>query len=319
MNLLVTGGAGYIGSVVTARLLETGHAVTVLDDLSQGHANAVPPGATLLAGRIHDAASVLSGARVDAVIHLAASSIVSEPIAPPELYEENNVEGTRRLCDAMRAAGVCLLVFSSSAAVYGEPEAGRIDESVEEAPVNPYGSSKLAVDRDLARRAAAGGLGSISLHYFNVAGADGPYGERHHPETHLIPLALEAVLLIRPALVVYGDDYPTPDGTCIRDYVHVLDIADAHLLALEALEPGRHEVLNLGNGDGFSVRDVVDTVCAVTGRSLPVTIGLRRTGDPAMLVADPGRARSRLGWSPSRPKLGQIVEDEWQFAAGARR
>ena len=296
MNLLVTGGAGYIGSCVAARLVEEGHTVTILDDLSTGHRDAVPQGAQFVEGRIHDAGDVLRGGGFDAVVHLAAFSLVSESVAHPDRYEENNVAGTAKLCDAMRSAGVDRIVVSSSAAVYGEPASSPIDESTEAVPVNPYGRSKLAVDRDLTVRARASGLGAISLRYFNVAGAYGRYGERHDPETHLIPLALDVASGHRSELVVYGSDYPTPDGTCVRDYVHVLDIANAHLLALHALEPGRHEIVNLGNGSGFSVEEVLDAVRSVTGQAIPVVLG-------SASRRRPGSSRRVQRACPSRPSM----------------
>jgi len=318
VNLLVTGGAGYIGSVVSARLVEEGHHVTVLDDLSTGHRDAVPPDARFVEGRVHDAAGVLLDGDFDAVVHLAAFSLVSESVAHPERYFENNVVGTSLLCDAMRLAGVRGIVASSTAAVYGEPAHSPIDEESETSPVNPYGSSKLAVDRDLSERASVEGLAAVSLRYFNVAGAYGPYGERHHPETHLVPIALEAAKGLRKELVVYGTDYPTPDGTCVRDYIHVADVADAHLLALAALRPGHHEIVNLGNGAGFSVREVLDAVGEVTGRPLRTIDGERRAGDPAVLVASRERARERLGWVPKRPGIVAMVADAWRLVDGER-
>lgn len=315
MNILVTGGAGYIGSVVTVRLLEEGHSVTVLDDLSTGHRDAVPEGARFVQGRVQEAGAVLARTSFDAVIHLAAFSTVADSVAHPERYEENNSIGSFRLLDAMADAGVRRIVFSSTAAVYGEPAAVPVEEEAPEVPLNPYGASKLAVDRELARRARTSGLAAISFRYFNVAGAYGGYGERHDPETHLIPLALETARGRQAQLVVYGSDYATPDGTCIRDYVHVSDVAEAHLLALPTLTAGRHDIINLGNGSGFSVRQVIDVVTEVTGRPLPVAIGARRAGDPAVLVASSSRAHDRLGWSPRRPDLLTIVRDAWSFAS----
>ncbi|HUZ20582.1 MAG TPA: UDP-glucose 4-epimerase GalE [Acidimicrobiales bacterium] len=313
MRVLVTGGAGYIGSVVAARLLEEGHEVTVLDDLSTGHLDAVPERATFVEGRIQEAPPVLHGGGFDGVVHLAASSLVAESIADPAKYEENNVIGTRLLLEAMREADVRTIVFSSSAAVYGEPPSVPIDEDAPTAPVNPYGASKLADDRELAAATRDRGLAAVSLRYFNVAGAYGRFGERHDPETHLIPLALQAAIGRRDGIVVYGEDYPTPDGTCIRDYIHVVDIADAHLLALDAARPGAHLVCNLGNGEGFSVREVLATVGEVTGRELRITAAARRAGDPAVLVASSERARRVLGWTPRRPALADMVGDAWQL------
>lgn len=313
MRLLVTGGAGYIGSVVAARMIEEGHDVTVLDDLSKGHRDAIPPQAKFIQARVHDAARVLDGAGFEAVVHLAAFSLVAESVEHPEAYEENNVIGTARLCDAMQAAGVRSLIFSSTAAVYGEPDVALITEDTPTAPVNPYGATKLAIDEDLTRRVTAGEIGAISLRYFNVAGAYGNYGERHRQESHLIPIALEVAAGKRDVLTIFGDDFPTSDGTCIRDYIHVLDIANAHVLALGALEVGTHAIVNLGNGSGYSVRQVVQAVEQVTGRPLSTIDGPRRAGDPATLVASNAKARSLLGWSPERPEVATMVSDAWEF------
>ena len=310
---LVTGGAGYVGSVVAARLLAAGHAVTVLDDLSTGHREAVPAGARFVAARVQDAAEHLDGS-YDAVLHFAASSQVGESVANPEKYWRNNVGGTLELLAAMRRAGVRTLVFSSTAATYGEPATVPITEDAPTAPTNPYGASKLAVDHMIAGECAAHGLAAVSLRYFNVAAADGPHGERHDPETHLIPLVLKVALGEREAVSVFGDDYPTPDGTCVRDYIHVADLAEAHLLALDAARPGEHLVCNLGNGNGFSVREVIETVRRVTGHPVPEVVAPRRPGDPAVLVASAERARQRLGWRPTRTDLAEIVADAWEFA-----
>ncbi|MFI8104109.1 UDP-glucose 4-epimerase GalE [Streptomyces sp. NPDC086023] len=310
---LVTGGAGYVGSVVAAHLLEAGHEVTVLDDLSTGHREGVPAGATLIDGRIQDAARHLDGS-FDAVLHFAASSQVGESVVNPSKYWENNVGGTLELLAAMRAAGVRTLVFSSTAATYGEPADGPLTETSVTAPTNPYGASKLAVDHMIAGECAAHGLAAVSLRYFNVAGAYGPYGERHDPESHLIPLVLQVALGQRGSISVFGDDYPTPDGTCVRDYIHVADLAEAHLAALETATPGEHLVCNLGNGSGFSVREVIETVRKVTGHPVPEVVAPRRPGDPAVLVASAATARDRLGWTPTRSDLAGIVSDAWEFA-----
>ncbi|GAA2385390.1 UDP-glucose 4-epimerase GalE [Streptomyces glaucosporus] len=316
---LVTGGAGYVGSVVAAHLLEAGHRVTVLDDLSTGFREGVPEGAEFIEGRIQDAARWLDGS-YDAVLHFAASSQVGESVVNPGKYWRNNVGGTMALLDAMRGAGVRTLVFSSTAATYGEPESIPIPEDAPTAPTSPYGASKLAVDHMIAGECTAHGLAAVSLRYFNVAGAyrgrTGVLGERHQPESHLIPLVLQVALGQREAISVYGDDYPTPDGTCVRDYIHVADLAEAHLLALEAARPGEHLVCNLGNGNGFSVREVVRTVREVTGHPVPEVVAPRRGGDPAFLVASADRARERLGWRPSRTDLRDIVADAWAFARG---
>ncbi len=310
---LVTGGAGYVGSVVAAHLLAAGHAVTVLDDLSTGHREAVPDGASFVEGRIQDAARWLDGS-YDAVLHFAAYSQVGQSVADPEPYWRNNVGGTADLLAAMRDADVRRLVFSSTAATYGEPATVPITEDAPTAPTNPYGATKLAVDHMIASECAAHGLAAVSLRYFNVAGAYGRYGERHAPETHLIPLVLQVALGQREEISVYGDDYPTPDGTCIRDYIHVADLAEAHLLALDAAHEGEHLVCNLGNGNGFSVHEVVETARKVTGHPIPQRTAPRRAGDPAVLVASADRAAERLGWRPRRTDLAGIVEDAWEFA-----
>ncbi len=310
---LVTGGAGYVGGVVGAHLVEAGHEVVVLDDLSTGHRVSVPAGAEFVQGRIQDAADVLDGS-FDGVLHFAASSQVGESVADPEKYWRNNVAGSLELLAAMRKADVRRLVFSSTAAVYGEPEVTPIEESARTAPTNPYGATKLAVDHMITSEAAAHGLAAVSLRYFNVAGAYAVQGERHDPESHLIPLVLQAALGKRPHISVYGDDYPTPDGTCIRDYIHVADLAEAHLLAVAAARPGEHLICNLGNGTGFSVRQIIDAVRRVTGREIPAVTAERRPGDPAVLVASAERARTALGWRPSRTDLDSIVADAWAFA-----
>ncbi|NNJ03447.1 UDP-glucose 4-epimerase GalE [Streptomyces sp. PKU-MA01144] len=310
---LVTGGAGYVGSVVTAHLLEAGHEVTVLDDLSTGFREAVPDGADFVEGRVQDAARHI-GPSYDGVLHFAAFSQVGESVAHPGRYWENNVGGTMALLAAMRSAGVRKLVFSSTAATYGEPASTPITESAPTAPTSPYGASKLAVDHMISGECTAHGLAAASLRYFNVAGAYGDCGERHDPESHLIPLVLQVALGTREAISVFGDDYPTPDGTCVRDYIHVADLAEAHLLAMGAISPGEHLICNLGNGSGFSVREVVETVRKVTGHPVPETAAPRRAGDPAVLVASSATARERLGWTPSRADLAGIVADAWDFA-----
>ncbi|MGX1760531.1 UDP-glucose 4-epimerase GalE [Streptomyces lydicus] len=310
---LVTGGAGYVGSVVAAHLLQAGHEVTVLDDLSTGHREGVPAGARFIEGRIQEAATWLDPS-YDAVLHFAAFSQVGESVVDPEKYWRNNVGGTMDLLAAMRDAGVRTLVFSSTAATYGEPAATPITESAETAPTSPYGASKLAVDHMISGEATAHGLAAVSLRYFNVAGAYGSCGERHDPESHLIPLVLQVAQGKREAISVFGDDYPTPDGTCVRDYIHVADLAEAHLLALDAATAGEHLICNLGNGNGFSVREVIETVRKVTGHAIPEIAAPRRGGDPAVLVASARTAVDRLGWRPSRTDLAGIVTDAWQFA-----
>ncbi|GLW50212.1 UDP-glucose 4-epimerase GalE [Streptomyces sp. NBRC 14336] len=313
MKYLVTGGAGYVGSVVAQHLLEAGHEVTVLDNLSTGFRAGVPAGAAFVEGDIRDAAKWLDDS-YDAVLHFAASSQVGESVVKPEKYWENNVGGSMALIAAMREAGVRTLVFSSTAATYGEPEQVPIVESARTEPTNPYGATKLAVDHMITSEAAAHGLAAVSLRYFNVAGAYGAFGERHDPESHLIPLVLQVAQGRRESVSIFGDDYPTPDGTCVRDYIHVADLAEAHLLALKAAAPGEHLICNLGNGSGFSVREVVETARQITGHPIPAVVAPRRGGDPAVLVASAATARERLGWNPSRADLKGIVADAWEFA-----
>ncbi|MBW8486921.1 UDP-glucose 4-epimerase GalE [Actinomadura parmotrematis] len=316
MKLLVTGGAGYIGSVVSALLLEAGHEVVVLDDLSTGHEDAVPAGAALVRGTLRDAAfATLDGAGFDAVLHFAAKSLVGESVEKPGLYWDKNLGESLALLDAMRRASVPRLVFSSTAATYGEPESTPILETAPTRPTNPYGASKLAIDTALAEWARLYGLGAVSLRYFNVAGARGAQGERHAVETHLIPNVLKVALGERDAVHLFGDDYPTPDGTCIRDYVHVVDLGAAHLLALEATAPGTHQIFNLGSGTGYSVREVVEVCRAVTGHPIPATVSPRRPGDPAVLVASSAKIESALGWKPERD-LTTMVTDAWSFLQG---
>jgi UDP-glucose 4-epimerase len=318
VKLLVTGGAGYIGSVVTRLLLDAGHQVVVLDDLSTGYAEAVAPDATLARARIQDAGTVLTpDAGFDAVLHFASFIQAGESMSRPEIYWDNNVVGSLALLDAVRAAGVPRMVFSSTAAVYGNPTELPITETAAKAPTNTYGATKLAVDMALTSEAFAHGLGAVSLRYFNVAGAyirDGvAIGERHDPETHLIPIALQVAAGRRDKLQLFGDDYPTTDGTCVRDYIHVEDLARAHLLALDAATRGEHKIFNLGNGTGFTNRQVVDVAREVTGHELPVEVAPRRDGDPASLVAASQRARDELGWRPEKDTLQHMIGDAWQF------
>jgi UDP-glucose 4-epimerase len=314
MKLLVTGGAGYIGSVATTLLLEAGHDVTVVDDLSTGHGDAVPPAARLIPIDVRRVSEVLHpGSGFDGVLHFAAKSLVAESVERPELYWDTNVGGTLALLLAMRDASVPRLVFSSSAATYGQPATLPITEDAETRPTNPYGASKLAVDQMIGSFATAYGLSAVSLRYFNVAGAYGAAGERHAVETHLIPNALAAAAGGHEPLQVFGDDYPTADGTCVRDYVHVVDLVAAHVLALDEARAGQHRVINLGSGCGFSVREVIDTVQQVTGRPVPVKTAPRRTGDPAALVASNAVAINDLGWRPVHGDLHRIVSDAWAF------
>jgi UDP-glucose 4-epimerase len=313
MKALVTGGAGYVGSVVAAQLLAAGHQVVVLDDLSRGHAGALPPGAEHAAISLMDADALrrpLEG--VDAVLHFAALALVAESVEHPERYWHNNVTGTLNLLDAMRAEGVGKLVFSSTCATYGEPDTVPIAEHEPTAPVNAYGASKLAVDLMLRDECRAHGLAAASLRYFNVAGASGHLGEDHEPETHLIPLILQAAAGVRDHIKVFGTDYPTRDGTAVRDYIHIEDLGEAHLLALDRLQPGAHRIFNLGSGDGYSVREVIAAAREVTGRKITVRDEPRRPGDPPQLVAANARAREELGWTPRRG-LEQMIADAWAW------
>jgi UDP-glucose 4-epimerase len=315
MRLLVTGGAGYIGSVVAAQLIAAGHEVTVLDDLSTGHADAVPPGATFVEGDLRDGARAVLAGGIDAVLHFAARSLVGESVAEPAKYWSNNLGGTLALLEAMRAAEVRTIVFSSTAATYGEPESVPIDETAPTRPTNPYGASKLAVDTMLAEYARMHGFGAASLRYFNVAGAfrqaAGTWlGERHTVETHLIPNILRIASEDSGPVSIFGDDYPTPDGSCIRDYIHVTDLASAHLLALDACRPGQHAIYNLGCGTGYSNFEILAACREVTGLPIPAKVTERRAGDPAVLIASSERIGRELGWRPER-SLHDMVADAW--------
>ena len=309
MKLLVTGGAGYIGSVVTEQLLSAGHQVEVLDDLSSGHHDAVLEGVTWHQGPITEAGDILD-ASFDAVVHLAARSLVGESVAHPERYWHGNIVATLALIDAMRAAGVKRMVFSSTAAVYGDAEVDQITEDLPTRPTSPYGASKLAIDHMLTAEATAHGLAAVSLRYFNVAGASGGLRERHDPETHLIPNLLKVARGDSPHATIFGTDYPTYDGTAVRDYIHVKDLAEAHLLALDYAHPSRHAIFNLGTGTGTSVREVIDAVREVTGVNIEAMEQDRRSGDPAVLVASGARAAAELGWTPRRD-VRQMVVDAW--------
>ena len=314
MKLLVTGGAGYVGSVCAQVLLEEGHEVVVVDDLSTGNADAVPAGARF----VHDdmvaaAPGLLGGGSFDGVLHFAAKSLVGESVVAPELYWYGNVVKTLELLEAIRVSGTPRLVFSSTAATYGEPESVPITEDAPTRPTNAYGATKLAIDHAITSYAAAHGLAATSLRYFNVAGAYAGLGERHATETHLIPLVLQVALGLREEISVFGDDWPTPDGTCIRDYIHVRDLADAHVLALATAQPGAHGIYNLGNGTGFSVREVIACCERVTGGPIAARDVERRAGDPAVLIASSEKAITELGWRPRHTSIDEIVADAWEF------
>lgn len=320
MRVLVTGGAGYIGSITVERLLAEDHDVTVLDSMATGHSDAVPDGATLVNGSTGDRAAVerlLQDQGIEAVLHCAARSLVGQSVREPALYYAENVAGGTALLDAMRAASVDRLVFSSTAAVYGVPQETPITEDSPTNPINPYGATKVCFETAMHWYAEAYGMRAVSLRYFNAAGASETRGERHNPETHLIPNVLAAVSGGRP-LTVFGDDYPTPDGTAVRDYINVVDLADAHLAALQKtalLTPGL-EVCNLGSGRGFSVLEVLAAAESVTGRQIPHTIGPRRAGDPPVLVASAERAARILGWSAQRGTLAEMIGSAWSERQG---
>jgi UDP-glucose 4-epimerase len=313
VKLLVTGGAGYVGSVCAAHLVAAGHEVVVLDDLSTGHLDAVPEGAGFVEADLGDAADDVLAGGFDGVLHFAARSLVGESVQRPELYWSGNVVTSLRLLEAMRRHRTPRLVFSSTAATYGEPEQIPIREDAPTLPTNPYGASKLAIDHAVGSYALAHGIAAVSLRYFNVAGAHGRYGERHATETHLIPLVLQVAAGQRECVQVFGEDWPTPDGTCVRDYIHVDDLAAAHALALRHARPGQHAIYNLGSGAGFSVREVIEACREVTGHPIPAVAAPRRSGDPAVLVASSEAAIAELGWRPERTDLATIVGDAWRF------
>jgi UDP-glucose 4-epimerase len=315
--VLVTGGAGYIGSVTVERLIDAGRRVVVLDDLSKGHRSAVPEGAVFVEGDIGDeelVGRVLAEHDVDSVIHFAARSLVGESMTKPAEYYDSNVVRGSRLLNAMAGRSVAKIVFSSSAGVYGEPDEVPIPENAPTVPVNVYGDTKRAFERVLAWQSEHTDLSYISLRYFNAAGASAERGEDHDPETHLIPLAIQALAGRRPELTVFGSDYDTPDGTCVRDYIDIRDLSDAHIAALAALDEGRSGVYNLGNGEGYSVLEVIETTESVTGRKVPWSYGPRREGDPARLVASAGLAREELGWTPAHPALSDMIGAAWEWA-----
>ena len=303
MRVLVTGGTGYIGSTAVDILLSQGYEISILDDCSTGHADTVPAGVSFIQGSLliaGDLAQALVG--VDAVIHFAGKSLVGESVEKPDLYHHVNVDGSRNLLNEMHKSGVTKLVFSSSAATYGEPEVVPIVETAATKPTNPYGATKLAIDQMITAESASRGIAAASLRYFNVAGSlkstRGWLAERHNPETHLIPNVLRSTA--DNPVKIFGSDWPTADGTCVRDYVHVVDLIDAHIKALESLKPAVHEIYNLGSGDGYSVREVVAAASKAAGYEIPTVDSPRRSGDPAVLIADINKAKTKLGWAPTR-------------------
>jgi len=313
MKIVVTGGSGYIGSVTTELLCNGGHEVTVFDNLERGHREAVDPRARLVTGDLRDSAPILAtlrDVRPDAVVHFAAYALVGESMEDPHLYFENNVGGGLNLLAAMRQAGVPKIIFSSTCATYGQPDVIPMTEDLPQRPTNPYGESKLMFETALRWEQERRGLQPVFLRYFNACGATEQYGEDHEPETHLIPNVLKVALGQAEAVPVFGDDYDTPDGTCIRDYIHIVDLARAHILALEQDVTGP---FNLGTGTGFSVKEVIDTCRQATGRDIPVALSPRRPGDPACLVAGAEKARAGLGWRPERSDLKTIVADAWAW------
>ncbi len=316
MNVLVTGGAGYIGSHLVRALCRSSHGVVVLDDLSSGHRDAVPADVPLVVGDVRDAAltsRTMRERRVDALVHFAGRIQVGESVTDPRLYFRDNLAASLSLLDAALDAGIRAFVFSSTAAVYGDPVEVPIVEAHPTRPVNPYGATKLAFEQALLAYASAYGLRYAALRYFNASGADDGLAERHAPETHLIPLVLDAAMGVRPHITLFGDDYATPDGSCVRDYVHVADLAAAHLAALDHLvRGGEGGAFNLGTGTGYSVKEVIAAVERVTSRKVPVVVGPRRAGDPAVLVAGVARAQTVLGWKAERSSLEAIVRDAFR-------
>lgn len=316
MRVLITGGAGYIGGTVATILLKAGHSVTVLDNLCHSKRSNVPHGVEFVEADIADRThveSLLRELQPDGVMHFAALIEAGESMQKPEIYFRNNTASTLSLLEAMQATGIKKLVFSSTAAVYGEPERVPIEETATLAPTNAYGESKLLVEQMLQWLHRIHGLHYASLRYFNVAGALPGRGEAHEPETHVIPLILDVALGRREKIFIFGDDYDTPDGTCIRDYIHVVDLADAHILALNALRTKDRLICNLGNGQGFSVKEVIEAARRVTGHAIPVEIKPRRPGDPARLVASSARAHSELGWKPQTPEIEKILQSAWEW------
>jgi UDP-glucose 4-epimerase len=317
MNVLVVGGAGYVGSHAVRQLLAAGHTVRVLDNLSKGHAQSVPAGLLIEgdAGDQQRVESILRQHKIDAVMHFAAFALVGESVTQPAMYWQNNVVATLALLEAMRACDVKKFVFSSTTATYGQPETVPIPESTPQHPINPYGRTKLVIEQALADYAAAYGFAYAALRYFNASGASpsGLIGEDHDPESHLIPIVLQVALGQRPHITIFGDDYPTADGTCIRDYIHVDDLGTAHLQALDRLQSGQGICVNLGTGTGYSVRQVIDACRAITGHAIPEVMGTRRAGDPAELIADSRLAQKVLQWKPHYTTIESIVQTAWAW------
>ncbi|MCA0985142.1 UDP-glucose 4-epimerase GalE [Halobacillus yeomjeoni] len=319
MNVLVCGGAGYIGSHAVAELLKAGHEVVILDNLQTGHEGAVFEKATFVNGdlrNIEDLHKLFEHHSIDAVMHFAASSLVGESVEDPLKYYENNVYGTMNLLKVMAAQDVDRIVFSSTAATYGEPEEVPIVETAPTVPTNPYGETKLAVEKMLKWAEQAHGIRHVVLRYFNVAGAHPEFdiGEDHQPETHLVPIILQVALGQREHISIFGDNYPTPDGTCIRDYIHVIDLVHAHMLALDHLQEGKESsIFNLGNGQGFSVKEMIEAAREVTGHDIPAKLAPRRAGDPAQLIASSAKAQKELGWEPKYTQMKDIIATAWEW------
>jgi len=318
MRIFVTGGAGYVGSHCVKRVVAAGHDVTVFDNLAHGHREAVDPKAELVEGELADGErlrSLLAPGRFDAVMHFAAYLNVGESVHKPLMYYRNNVANTINLLEAMHAADIRRIVFSSTCAVYGVPERLPITEDLPKNPINPYGATKLAMEWLLRDSAVAWGLGSVALRYFNASGAaeDGSIGQDYQPPVHLIPIVLQVALGQREQILVFGDDYPTPDGTCIRDYIHVDDLAEAHRLAVEAIEPGQAEAFNVGTGRGASVLEIIECARRITGHPIPAKIAPRRAGDPPSLFANAEQLAKRLGWAPRHGDVADVVASAWRW------
>lgn len=318
MNILITGGAGYIGSVVATMLLQAGHKVIILDNLTTGYKGSLPQAAKFIEGEVADFDQYIAPSdKIDVVVHLAASIAAGESMVKPEIYWENNVVSTIKMLAAMRELGIKKLIFASSAGVYGNPSETPITEDAACRPTNTYGMTKLAMDMAITSECAAHNLAAMSFRFFNAAGAVLPLGELHEPETHIIPLALRAAAN-NSEFTLFGTDYPTPDGTCVRDYIHIADLGLAIKLGLEKMQSGKHSIYNLGNGSGFSNMQIVEAVQKVTGKKLKLVRGPRREGDPAVLIASSEKAHKELGWKPLKPSLDDIIGDAWQFMLASK-